>query len=68
MLSYDPNGLFFFGGTMGGLIGQVAAMIKEKLRLLQKAAEEAGLMATGRYALFEFGTLRVFHNDHWYDY
>ena len=65
MARFDSNGLFFYESSKGGTVKELAPLIIKMLERLQKAAERAGLVAPDRFAVFEFGVIAIFHNDHW---
>ncbi len=63
MRQYAPNGWFFYETSHGGKIDDVMKMMIKQCELLQKRAEERRLVAPGKFPVFEYGTLCLFHHD-----
>ena len=64
MRAYNPDGLFCFQMSMGGGIKDVMTMLSKVLRELDEEANGLGIIADGKFPMFEHGTLCLFHNDH----
>jgi hypothetical protein len=64
MTKYDRDGLFCYHVTSGGGVKEVLAMLLKALAALEAEGERRGIIADGRFPMFEHGSLLLFHNDH----
>jgi hypothetical protein len=64
MMEYDPDGLFCFQMSKGGGIKEDMPMLLTVLKELETEAAGLGIIAEGKFPMFEHGTLCLFHKDH----
>ncbi len=61
---YDENGLFCYYVSAGGGVREVLRDLNKALLELEAEGARLGIIAEGRFPMFERGSVCLFHNDH----
>jgi hypothetical protein len=64
MMLYDPHGLFCFYVEAGGGVRTVLRDLHKAIKELEAEATRLGIIAEGKFPMFEHGSVCLFHNDH----
>ena len=64
MAKLDRKGLVYYAARPGGCVKDILKALHEAVAELEAEAQSRGLIAEGRYPMFEHGTVMLFHNDH----